>query len=89
MIVRNRPATDVELCNLIACLLRFKPSIPGSQARRLRLRPEMFDTDQLAIGATVELEHTTNKCIAIEIAMAHLHEDEHYYAKLEKMERGK
>lgn len=82
-----RPATATELHNLVACLRGFKPSIQGGMARRLKLKPEHFNMDQLAIGATVELEHTTDRCVAIEIAMAHLHEDKSYYAKLEKMER--
>lgn len=48
----------------------------------------MFDPDQLAIGTKVELEHTSDPALAMEVAMAHLDEDARYYAKLAHMERG-
>lgn len=41
---------------------------------------------QLKKGIKVELEHTTSKEIALEIAMDHLWEDLHYYDKLKKIE---
>lgn len=46
----------------------------------------MFNADQLAIGTKVELEHTSDPTLAVEIAMAHLDEDRAYYSKLERME---
>lgn len=44
---------------------------------------------QLSKGVKTELEHTSSKSIAREIAMDHLFEDPNYYKKLEKMEKGK
>ncbi len=48
--------------------------------------PADFPSGALEKGVKVELEHTTSKQIATEIAMDHLTEDPEYYIKLEKME---
>lgn len=40
----------------------------------------------LAAGIKVELEHTTDKGVAKEIALDHLAEDPKYYEKLKKVE---
>ena len=45
-----------------------------------------FDREALARGTKVELEHTSDKKIAQEIAMDHLMEDPRYYDFLDKME---
>ena len=42
--------------------------------------------EQLALGASIEMEHTDNPAVAMKIAMQHLNEDKHYYTKLAKME---
>lgn len=42
--------------------------------------------DELALGILVELEHTTSKEAAEEIALDHLSELPDYYSKLKKME---
>lgn len=47
-----------------------------------------FDTTQLKLGISVELEHTKSKLIAKLIAKDHLTEDPKYYIKLKKMESG-
>ena len=44
---------------------------------------------QLTMGVKVEMEHTTDKAVAREIAMDHLWEDPKYYDKLETMEAKK
>ena len=44
-----------------------------------------FNSEQLARGTKVEMEHTDDKEIAKEIAMDHLTEDPQYYDKLEKV----
>jgi hypothetical protein len=46
-----------------------------------------FDPKQLAIGKKVEMEHTTDEKVALEIARDHLTEDPEYYTRLRKMER--
>lgn len=49
---------------------------------------DSFDTDQVLKGLKVELEHTTELSIALEIVKDHLTEDPKYYTKLNKMEKG-
>lgn len=44
---------------------------------------------ELAKGIKVELEHTTDKELAKEIALDHLYEDIFYYTKLAKVEETK
>jgi hypothetical protein len=48
---------------------------------------EDFDPDQLAKGSEVEMEHTDDPDIAVEIAMDHLTEIPDYYDRLERMEQ--
>lgn len=43
--------------------------------------PSDFDKEQLAIGLKVELEHSDNPMVALEIAMDHLTEDPEYYTR--------
>jgi hypothetical protein len=47
--------------------------------------PSDFDLKSLIKGAIVELEHTSDLNIAVEIAMDHLIEDPQYYDKLEEV----
>jgi hypothetical protein len=44
-------------------------------------------TKQFIKGVKVEMEHTKDKKMAVEIAMDHLAEDPNYYTKLKKIER--
>ena len=48
---------------------------------------EQFDPQQIAMGIEVEMEHTKDPKIALEIAMDHLMELPDYYTRLDKMER--
>lgn len=59
--------------------------IPGGLADKKT--PENFDKDQLAKGIKVEMEHTSDRRIAQEIAMDHLTEDKDYYKKLAQIEK--
>ena len=45
-----------------------------------------FDPKELAMGQKIEMEHTDNPKIAIEIARDHLSEIKDYYTRLKKME---
>jgi len=45
-----------------------------------------FNSVQLRMGIKIEMEHTTSKSIAKQIAKAHLVEDPKYYTHLKKME---
>jgi GNAT superfamily N-acetyltransferase/predicted ABC-type ATPase len=47
-----------------------------------------FDPEQLAAGIKVEMEHTSDPRIALEICIDHLTEDSHYYTKLAKIDKG-
>lgn len=49
--------------------------------------PSDFDPQQIAKGQKVEMEHTTDPLVALEIAVDHLTEDPLYYDKLEKIEK--
>ena len=46
-----------------------------------------FDAAELARGIEVELEHTSDKEVAKEIAKDHLAEDPKYYTKLKKIHK--
>lgn len=46
-----------------------------------------FDLDQIKMGIKVEMEHTKDPYVALEIAMDHLAEIPDYYMRLEKMEK--
>lgn len=59
--------------------------IPGGLAKGMP--DSAFDKKALAKGIKVELEHTSSREIAKEIAKDHLYEDPKYYDKLEKIEK--
>ena len=59
---------------------------PMKGGRADKCKPSDFDKEQLIKGAKVELEHTGDKRIALNIAMDHLSESPTYYRKLEIME---
>jgi hypothetical protein len=61
---------------------KWKHRIPGGTTRH----PSEFDFGALVAGAMVEREHTSDPCLAMEIAMDHLDEDPHYYCKLARIE---
>lgn len=49
-------------------------------------QPSDFDADALRQGVEVELEHTDDPDVALEIAMDHLSESESYYRDLKHLE---
>lgn len=51
------------------------------------MKPKQFDAKALAKGVKVELEHTDDDELALEIAMDHLSEDPLYYEKLDLIEK--
>lgn len=60
--------------------------IPGGLAQG---KPDSdFDPEALAEGVEEEMEHTTSKEVAKEIAKDHLVEDPQYYKKLKKIEKA-
>lgn len=63
---------------------KLKDKIPGGLADKKS--PDDFDSKALSKGVKVELEHTSDREVATEIAMDHLTEDPEYYEKLAVME---
>lgn len=53
------------------------------------LNPWEVDSNELLMGIEVEMEHTDDPAIALDIAMDHLAELPDYYTRLAKMESGK
>jgi hypothetical protein len=72
----------------------MKEKIPGGKAKGLTLQdlakyhkmPLQSIKKKLDQGIKTEMEHTTDKSIAREIAMDHIYEDPNYYSKLKKIE---
>lgn len=64
--------------------LRKAERIPGGLASGKS--PRDFNSTELNRGIKVEMEHTTDRRVAQEIAMDHLTEDPRYYQKLARME---
>lgn len=62
-----------------------KDVIPGGLADKKK--PSDFDPKKLAQGIKIEMEHTSDRKIAEEIAMDHLMEDKDYYEKLKEVEK--
>lgn len=62
---------------------RPRPYIPDGRAKGRH--PSEFDPEQLRVGAKHEMEHTTSKRLARQIAMDHLVEDPLYYVKLARV----
>jgi len=46
-----------------------------------------YDPDQIVMGIKIEMEHTDDPKVALEIAMDHLEEIPDYYTRLDKMEK--
>jgi len=59
--------------------------IPGGKGDKAKASD--FDPVELSRGIEVELEHTDDVHIALEIALDHLEEDPHYYTKLAKIHK--
>ena len=76
-----------EVESLVGSILELRESsagrvdrLPGGRADGMS--PKDFDPKQLAAGIGVEVEHTNDIAMAMEIAMDHLAEDPSYYTKL-------
>lgn len=60
--------------------------LPGGEGDHLGIGD--VDQDELRRGIEVELEHTDDRGLAVEIALDHLAEDPAYYTKLRKIHKG-
>lgn len=65
--------------------LYSEDKIPGGRADNRSIND--FDSKQIEIGRKVELEHTDDDKLAVEIAMDHLSEIPDYYTRLLKLEK--
>ena len=65
---------------------KHKDKIPGGLADNKK--PSDFVKRKLEEGIKVEMEHTSDKAIAREIAMDHITEDPNYYKKLKTIEKS-
>lgn len=65
----------------------LNPGLPDGVAKRMGVTAADVDPWELARGTEHELEHTTSRRIARQIALDHLAEDEKYYVKLAKIEK--
>jgi hypothetical protein len=63
----------------------FKGVLKGGRADGQDLTK--YDLQQILLGIQVELEHTSDKMIALEITTDHLEEIPDYYTRLIKMEQ--
>ena len=70
---------------IAAFRLAFEDELEGGLADELD--PSDFDPMVIAKGILVELEHTGDPMVALEIVMDHLTEDERYYDALEVAEK--
>lgn len=69
----------------LAALQKLSDILPGGAADDMP--DKKFDKKKLMHAQKHELEHTTNKAIAKEVAKDHMLEDENYYQKLQKIEK--
>lgn len=78
MSARNTTRSPVQMRGALPPHRR--EGIPGGRAAGMS--PRQFPRAQLKRGLRVELEHTDDPEVALEIAMDHLAEDPRYYTKL-------
>jgi uncharacterized alkaline shock family protein YloU len=85
-------ASAFAICNAAGAGMKkseddeWKDKMKGGKADKKK--PSDFDKKALAQGVRVEMEHTNDKKVAMEIAMDHLTEDPNYYEKLKQVEKS-
>lgn len=65
-----------------------KPTLSPEEIAQKHAVPLSYIMQQLRHGIQVELEHTSDKAVAQEIARDHILELPDYYSRLNKMEKG-
>jgi len=63
----------------------FKATMEGSTVKKEDIAK--YPLSDLIKGIEVEVEHTSDKMVALEVALTHLNEAENYYTELKKMEK--
>lgn len=64
---------------------QFRPRLPGGEADNQPITK--YPLDRLLLGVAVEMEHTSDKYLALEIATDRLEEFPDYYTRLLEMEQ--
>ena len=62
-----------------------KDLVPGGEGDKAEVSD--FDPKEVRMGVKVEMEHTDDRRVALEICLDHLSEDPHYYSKLKKIHK--
>jgi hypothetical protein len=65
----------------------LKQFLTGGFAQKRGITRNDVDPKELALGIKIEVEHTSSKRIAEQIALDHLAEIPDYYSRLVKMEK--
>jgi hypothetical protein len=74
---------ETEVYKLATAYVKF---LTGGRFNETNIREDEVDSDELALGIEVELEHTPDEETAKRIALDHLAELPDYYTRLRKME---
>lgn len=80
----NKHKFEEEIYKLLGALINGESLSPLGKHKDVS--DDKFDSEELARGIEVELEHTDDKNIAKEVAKDHLTELPNYYTLLDKME---
>lgn len=75
----------VSVVALLMVYGRKPTNLKGLGRRAADAQPWQFEPRELEHGCKVEMEHTSSRKRACEIAMDHLTEDHRYYTKLAKI----
>jgi hypothetical protein len=78
------PEKNIDIDNLIRTFDRTIDRVPGGAGDHFA--PTEFEPEQVERGVLVEMEHTNDPEIAMEIGLDHLVEDRDYYTKLETID---
>jgi len=83
---KGMPEKNIDVERLIHNFDRNINRVPGGAGDYFGPTDPSFDQEQVERGILVELEHTNDPEIAVEIALDHLVESRDYYTKLETID---
>jgi len=83
---KNMMANDKRVHSMSAKGIKQPQKLCSVLLKSGNMPDSRFDATQLKMGTKVETEHTDNKCIAKQIAKAHILEIHDYYSRLKKLE---
>lgn len=73
---------ETKIYAMLSNYINTKNKLVGGKGDNLS--PDDFDPDEIAMGLQVEMEHTTDPDVAMEITLDHLAENPKYYSLLKK-----